>query len=86
MRKYVARMLVMAAIAGVLSPASGFAQGKSLSPPGASRALAHRVAKGPSKPSPSNRGGRGFDQRMLHAMRNFDRHVSCDPPLRPRSP
>ena len=33
-----------------------------------------------------NRGGRGFEQRVLRAMRDFTDHISLDPPHRPVSP
>jgi hypothetical protein len=85
-RNDLAKAFVVAALAGAMSPATGLAQGKSVNPPGNPRALSVRNAKGPAKPSPSNRGGRGFEQRVLHSMRNFDGHVSCDPPMRPHSP
>ena len=85
-RKDLAKACMVAALAGAMSPSVGLAQGKSLNPPGASKAIANRVAKGPATPPPSNRGGRGFDQRVLNAVRNFDGHVSLDPPLRPLSP
>ncbi len=32
------------------------------------------------------RGGRGFEQRVLRAMRDFTDHISLDPPNRPVSP
>jgi hypothetical protein len=85
-RKDLAKAFAIAALAGAVSPSVGLAQGKSLNPPGYAQAIAKRVAKGPVTPPPNNRGGRGFDQRMLHAVRSFDGHVSCDPPLRPQSP
>ena len=86
MKKVLARMLVAAIAGSALAPATSSAQGKSLNPPGAATALSRRVAKGPAIPPPSNRGGRGFDRRVLRAMHNFDNHVSLDPPLCPRSP
>jgi len=85
-RKDLAKTLMVCAVIGASSPAIGLAQGKSLNPPGLSVATSHRVAKGPTKPSPSNRGGRGFEQRVLHSMHDFEDHVSCRPPLRPHSP
>jgi hypothetical protein len=33
-----------------------------------------------------NRGGRGFEQRVLKSVHNFDFHISLDPPRRPMSP
>jgi hypothetical protein len=86
MRKGLARMLMAVVIGGALAPATSSAQGKSLHPPGAGVALSRRVAKGPAVPPPNNRGGRGFDMRVLRALHNFDNHVSLDPPLRPQSP
>ena len=86
LRKDLAKAFVVAALAGAICPSVGLAQGKSINPPGNAKALSVRVANGPAKPSPSNRGGRGFEQRVLHSMRNFDGHVSCDPPMRPHSP
>jgi hypothetical protein len=85
-RKDLRKAFVVAGLAGAMSPSVGLAQGKSVNPPGNPRALSVRVANGPATPPANNRGGRGFEQRVLHAMRNFDGHVSCDPPMRPQSP
>lgn len=35
---------------------------------------------------PGNRGGRGFENRVLHSEHNFENHPSLTAPLRPMSP
>jgi hypothetical protein len=82
---FVSKAGLLAAALGLTFPATGNADGRRV-PPGLINAKANRVARGHWTTHPGNHGGRGFEQRVLHAVRNFDGHISLDRPCRPASP